>query len=198
MKKHTFSLLTRQHMSAHSSKWISDFWYWAMGTFSWLLLHMCLCTQRWWMSNLTGLSKAHLTMTNHISDFQTLALCDLDLMIIERIKVSECTCNSELLLQQLGYSCLWEIGVINFDNASHFPHCSCCRHSCLPLTGGCFSAVQIWSYWRGQAKFTGTAKTVPEWRRERVIPNCCCQLWSGIYVSFGVSCWHQRVAVIVD
>jgi len=69
-----------------------------------------------------------------------------------------------------------------FDNASYFTDCSCCCHSCLPLTRGCFSAVQIWSHWWGQAKCTGTAKTVPEWREQQDIPNCSCQLWSGIQV----------------
>jgi len=142
------------------------------------------------MSNLTGLSKAHLTMANHISDYQTLALRDLDWMIVERIKVSECTCSSELLLLQLRYSCLCKIELTNFNNASHCPYCSCSCHSCLPLTRGCFSAVQIWNHWWSQAKCTGTAKTVPGWREQWDIPNCCCQLWSGMHIHFGMSCWH--------
>ena len=42
-------------------------------------------------------------------------------MIIERIKVSECTYNSELLLQQLGYSCLCKIGVTTSTMVPTFP-----------------------------------------------------------------------------
>jgi len=63
-------------------------------------------------------------------------------------------------------------------------HSSPIALAAIVLPRGCFSAVRIWSHWWGQAKYTRTAKTVPERRKLRDFPKCCCQLWSGIHIHF--------------
>ena len=121
----------------------------------------------------------------HQSDFRHYQSCEFWLKMLAGIRAGRKTVAVSLTVSQefwLQYIKWTEVQRADCEGTNQRndvqPGHSCSPLSCLPPTRGCLSAVQIWCHWWDQTKCPGAAETRS---REWDNPNCCSELWSGMF-----------------